>query len=136
MSAGRTEERRKLERKQVMLAGTLERLGHAVPVRVVNLSPFGATVTGGDLPQRNARVELHRNGKHMRGRMSWESNDRAGIHFEEACDVPGLLRTIAVPRRGYSETCRRPSLKPERVSESEQASIERCAALLGTAIFR
>lgn len=136
MSAGRADERRKLERQRVMFAGTLERLDHAVPVRVVDLSPNGATVAGGDLPQRDERVELHRNGKKVRGRITWESNDRAGIHFEEACDALGPLRPIASPMPSYKEPCRRPSLKPERVSKAEQASIERCAALLGTAIFQ
>lgn len=134
MSAIAADERRGFGRSRVMLAATLERLNHQTPVRVINLSPEGATVAGRNLPRTNARVELLRNGRTMRGRIAWVRNEQAGIQFEQSCNVRDLLRQVAKPRPVYSERCRRPSLKTERVSKAERASIERCAAILGTII--
>lgn len=131
MTARFAYERRKLERKRVIFAANLDHLDHASAVRVVDLSPTGAKLVGDDLPGRNSGVELHRNGKKMRGRIAWESNNRAGLQFEEACDVLSLLRPIASPKPLHIEPFRRTPLKPARLSWGEQLNIERCAALLG-----
>ena len=123
-------ERRRAARASVMLRGTVEQVGVATAVRMVNISKTGMSLIG-DLPPRHSAVTLHRNGLALRTRVAWSANGRGGIRFEDEVDVARLLRTIPAAIRRYVHVYGRARLRPDPLSKAERDVLVRCANLKG-----
>lgn len=56
--------------------------GERVPVRIINVSPSGAMLALGAIPNIGERIVLHRPGEPKRpARVLWVRGGRIGIHF-------------------------------------------------------
>jgi len=124
-------ERRRAQRKSVMLSAQVSRAGVSKAVRLTNISSEGASIVGGDLPPRSVDVHLQRDGAAIRARVMWTRGRSGGVRFDQAVDVPQLLRPVPRARLVQPPCSRRPALSPQPLSQAERASIERCCNLLG-----
>lgn len=74
-------------RKNVMLAAAMESDGAAWPVRIRNLSTWGAMIDGQAMPECGARFSLRRLEMTVGARAVWTRQGRCGVRFEMPIDV-------------------------------------------------
>jgi hypothetical protein len=79
-------------RANVFLAGMLHCSGGAFPVRIRNLSPDGALVEGGVLPDVGHAVRLERGPYTVAARVAWRSYNCCGLHYSTPIQVEKWIR--------------------------------------------
>lgn len=108
-------------RKNVMLAATAEASGRAYPVRIRNLSSWGAMIDGQAVPAAGTRFRLRRLDMQVIARAIWSEKGRSGVQFESAIDV------------GYWATGTYPGTRATPASQSRVDQIQ--AAVRSGALF-
>jgi len=84
-------------RSNVFLAASLVAGALPLPVRVRNLSAYGALLDGGSLPPAGARVRLLRGELSADGKVACTAHGHAGIRFADEIDVGAWVRRLGHP---------------------------------------
>jgi hypothetical protein len=74
-------------RSNVFLTAVLCRGANSFPVRVRNLSIFGALLEGDSLPSENSAVLLKRGSLCAKGEVAWQSDRHCGVRLDGSIDV-------------------------------------------------
>lgn len=74
-------------RTNVFLMATLYTTEGSYPVRVRNLSLFGALLESGELPEKHVPVLLKRGSLSVRGELAWQRSKYCGVRFKDSIDV-------------------------------------------------
>ena len=120
---------RRSARANVILTALIEDGDIRAPVRVSNLSEYGALVIGDRLPSGESHVTLHCNGTAVRCWVAWSQGGRAGIHFEEPV-CPELLTkresppTPVITKDSRSTDFRRPGFRGNQLTDEERKILE------------
>ncbi|QKG70065.1 PilZ domain-containing protein [Erythrobacter mangrovi] len=85
------ESRRKEARTNTFVMGTILTDAMSAPVRIRNLSPNGALVSGPDLPQAGERCRIRRGSLSVSGRIMRRNEEHAGLLFERSIEVQNWL---------------------------------------------
>ena len=85
---------RESTRSNVFLAAVLASAIGSTPVRVRNLSLFGALIDGDLLPEEGSLVELHRGGLTARGEIAWRQARQCGLRFHEKISVRQWVQSV------------------------------------------
>lgn len=111
---------RRQRRANLLMAAQLELSGHAVPVKLRNLSADGALVEGTELPVEGAELRFRKGDLVVPARVVWVRGDRAGLSFAEQLSPEAVLRHVPTPRPRVIPEFRRPGLAPRSLSEEER----------------
>lgn len=115
---------RSSRRSNVLLAATIEAFGHAIPVKLRNLSTEGALIEGKDLPLEGAKVVFRRNELSVESTIAWVHDDQAGIAFANSIPCEDVLRNIPSPRSRPPVKFGRPGLACRQLSPEERRLAE------------
>lgn len=115
---------RRSRRSNVLLAATIETGAAALPVKLRNLSAFGALVIGDALPEEGAPVTFIRKDLRVAGRLAWVRGDHAGIAFDQELEPQDVLRHIPKPVRKPAADHKRPGLGARPLTPAEEKFIE------------
>lgn len=85
------DDRRSDGRSNVFVLAALTTVIGSAPVRIRNMSRWGALVEGANVPQAGAVVRLSRGNLEVGGVVIWQQGNRAGLHFDAAAYVPDWL---------------------------------------------
>ena len=111
---------RRSKRARVMLLGTLNHAGEALPIKLRNLSPDGALVEGDKLPTEGSEIVFERNELTIRARVAWVKGNQAGIAFAERLSAEAVLRHISTPKPQVMPEFKRPGVGTRRLSAEER----------------
>lgn len=81
-------EGRQEPRTHLFVAATLYSDTGSAPVHIRNMSPSGALIEAGLLPEPGSRISLRRGQLHATGLIAWRSERRAGLRLDAIIDVP------------------------------------------------
>jgi hypothetical protein len=117
-------DRRETHRASVMLTALVDCAAASRAMTLRNLSPRGACVEGGVLPEQGASVMFKRNGIRARSRVAWVSGTRCGLEFVDDLNLQAALRAVPQLRTGGMHLIRRPGLKSRPLTENERTTME------------
>ena len=115
---------RRSRRSNVLLAATIEAGGATIPVKLRNLSAYGALIIGESLPDEGSPVLFRRNDLSVSGRIAWVRKDHAGVGFDAELQPQEVLRHIPKPVRKPQPDHRRPGLSSRPLTPAEEQFIE------------
>ena len=116
---------RRQRRSNVLLTAMVDMAGgRTLDVKLRNLSAEGALIESEGLPHEGAEIRFRKGDLAVRGKIVWNSSNRAGINFDEALTPVALLRHVPTPRPRVLPAFRRPGLSAQPMTESER-SLER-----------
>ena len=127
---GDEEDLRDSPRSNVFLTAVLDIGTTSYPVRVRNLSIFGALLEGDALPSDGAKVLLKRGSLRAEGTIAWQSERHCGVRLDGLIRVDEWIRRagpagqqqidslIAQFRNGTPDPCRLTMLSPAGVQDT------------------
>ncbi len=126
-------------RFRVMLSAKLVTTTDEHAVKLRDLSAAGALAEGDRLPAAGKDVVVRRGAAEAFARVVWSDGSRCGLEFDE--DMPGgdlLTRLKTEPERSAPPpvAVRRPSLRPERLTQEELALVRAWAQPAGRSALR
>jgi hypothetical protein len=116
---------RRSRRSPVLLAATIEVLGHRVPVKLRNLSEEGALVEGDRLPVEGSSTYFERNELRLKSRVVWVQGRYAGVAFDNPLKPEQVLRNVPAPKPRTQADFKRPGLACRPLSNYERRMLER-----------
>ena len=111
---------RRSKRARVMLLGTLNHAGEALPIKLRNLSPDGALVEGDKLSAEGSEIVFERNELIIRAQVAWVKGNQARISFAERLPAEAVLRHISTPKPQVMPEFKRPGVGTRRLSAEER----------------
>jgi hypothetical protein len=85
---------RSQSRSNVFLSASLLSGTAQLPVRVRNMSRYGALLDGGSLPAAGATVRLVRGELSVEGQIAWHRDGQAGLRFAGEIDVSAWVKRV------------------------------------------
>ena len=87
-------ETRIASRSNVFLAATLHARDKALPIRIRNLSDYGAMLEGAGLPGEGEKVQLQRGSLSACAEIAWQRDQFRGVWFDEPIDVAFWVKAV------------------------------------------
>ncbi len=84
--------RRRIQREQVMLAGSAMSLTRSRSVMIADLSADGAQIGGRDLPAPGDEVLLVAGSVDRMGKVMWQRADRCGVRVDQPLQPESIAR--------------------------------------------
>jgi hypothetical protein len=93
---------RRSAREKVILTAEVEETaaGSKFPVRVSNVSRYGALIVGAGLPPSETEIVFRCNGLEIAGWVAWSDADSAGLQFAEPIETEKLTHRLKPPAAG------------------------------------
>ena len=104
------DEGRRHPRSHLFVVATLYSDMGSTPVRIRNMSQYGALIEAQLIPEPGAAVILKRGGLETTGEIAWKADRKAGIALSKSVDVAEWLQRQA---GAHQETSGRDCLEPE-----------------------
>ena len=102
-----TDESRREERTHLFVAASLTSSGGSCPVHIRNISPTGALVEGGQLPEQGSSGRLRRGNLEASVRVIWKAGRKAGLAFSTTIHVADWMpRTTGAHQRRVDKLVR------------------------------
>jgi hypothetical protein len=122
-------ELRDTPRSNVFLTAALSIGVQSFPVRVRNLSAFGALLEGDSLPSENSAVLLKRGSLCAKGEVAWQSDRHCGVRLESSIDVAEWVKRAGPARQqsidsAIAEFRKRGSASPELALLSSSGGVD------------
>ena len=115
---------RRSRRSNVLLTAIVESGGATLPVKLRNLSAYGALVEGASLPPAGVEVTFCRKELSVTGRVAWVSGRQAGIAFASELEPEQVLRHVPPMRQRIQPKFRRPGLVKHELNAEEQRVVD------------
>ena len=115
---------RRSRRSNVLLTATVETGGASLPVKLRNLSAYGALVEGQSLPPVGVEVTFCRKELSVAGRVAWVNGGQAGIAFATELEPEQVLRHVPPMRQRIQPKFRRPGLVKHELNAEEQRVVD------------
>jgi hypothetical protein len=122
---------RRSAREKVILTAEVEETaaGSTFPVRVSNVSQYGALVVGVGLPPSETEIIFRCNGLEIAGWIAWSHADSAGLQFAEPIETEKLAHRSKPPAAGIVKDerqfdFRRPGFRGNQMSDEERTAVE------------
>ena len=80
-----------MPRTHLFVAATLYADSASAPVHIRNMSPTGALIEAGELPDVGTGISLSRGHLHATGQIAWRAGRRAGVRFDTMVTVPDWM---------------------------------------------